>query len=90
MDITSNQSLTFLGLLYATSGGKGNVSARCGSFTIVLQCFFIIPDIEGSLGSKVITNTGLTLFLLLVTFLRASALGIFLALSRGAFINFGL
>ena len=44
-------SLIFLGLLYATRGGWGKVSFKYGSLVIVLQCLFIIPDIDGSLGS---------------------------------------
>ena len=36
-------SLIFLGLLEATRGGWGKVSAKWGSFVIVLQCLLIIP-----------------------------------------------
>ena len=54
--------------------------ARCGSCFIVLQCLLIIPAIEGSRGSYVITNTGLVLVLFLTTLFRASNLGISLAL----------
>ena len=32
-------SLIFAGLLYATRGGSGNVSAKWGSAFMVLQCF---------------------------------------------------
>ena len=72
-------SFRFSGLLYTTKGAWGNTCARYGSCLIVLQCLLTILDMEGSLGSKDITNTGLFEFCTLITFFRASDLGIYLA-----------
>ena len=83
-------SLIFWGLLYATRGGAGNTSFNLGSCVIVLQCFLMIEGIDGSLGSKCITNTGLVEAFSLLTFSRASLLGILLALSIAESMIFGL
>ena len=50
----------------------------------------LVPVTEGSLGSKLITNTDLFWYELFVTFFSASFLGISLAFSRAASILLGL
>ena len=44
-------NLMFGGGLYANRGGIGYTSARKVSWVIVLQCFLIIPVMDGILGS---------------------------------------
>ena len=63
-------------LLYAVSGGDGNTSARyLFLFTIERQCLACILLIDGSLGSYVITKTGLFLVDFGLISLRAISLG---------------
>ena len=76
--------LIFGGLLYATRGGKGNISHNLGSCIIVLQCFLTMSVIEGNLGSKFITKTGRFEFEFFTTFFRASSLGIFSSFFYGS------
>ena len=73
-------------------GGEGMFQPGEGqhSAVIVLQCLFTIPAMEGNLGSKVITNTGLFGVLDFITFSRAFILGMFLALSIAELIKFVL
>ena len=58
--------------------------------SLVLQCFCTMLLIEGNLGSKVTTKTGLLFCFSISTFLIASILGIDLAFAIAASISFGL
>ena len=54
---------------------------------MVLQCLFTILEMDGSLGSKEITKTGLWESFVFTTFFKASLLGICLALSMAELTN---
>ena len=82
--------LIFGGLLYATRGGKGNISHNLGSCIIVLQCFLTMPVMEGNLGSKFITKTGRFEFEFLQLFSELLPLVFFLAFSMAASMLLGL
>ena len=76
-----SKSLKFVCLLKAVRGGSLKHYSKCLSWrTIDLQCLAMIGCRAGNLGSYLVANIGLFSVIFFFTFIKATFLGIFLAL----------